>query len=222
MEDPDLNFIPKVIYMCHKNLDDIKLYSQNWKNMNPEWEIKLYDDDMCKSFLLEEYSQLHVDIFDFLKDGPIKADFWRVCILYKYGGLYIDADIEPLVPLKDFISDSDDFCTCIVGKNSYNPHFILARKGDDVLKLLIDEYINRYNNCLPYTTGNYSIVILFNITIKFEFECEGKYVINDKVCKLLANVYENGIKNEHAKYNGVRLFNNRYQVYDAANHVFIA
>ena len=60
--------IPKTIYMCHKNLKDIKLYSQNWKRLNPEWEIKLYDNDLCKQFLLEEYSQLHCDIFNFLKD----------------------------------------------------------------------------------------------------------------------------------------------------------
>ena len=87
--------IPKIIYMCHKVLDKIEIYSKNWKNLNPEYEIKLYDDELCKKFLLDEYSQLHLDIFNFLKDGPIKADFWRICILNKYGGLYIDADIEP-------------------------------------------------------------------------------------------------------------------------------
>ena len=100
--------IPKVIYMCHKNLDKIKIYSQNWKKLNPNYEIKLYDDEMCKKFLLEEYSQLYLDIFNYLEDGPIKADFWRVCILYKYGGLYADADIEPLVSLSKYIDDNDD------------------------------------------------------------------------------------------------------------------
>ena len=33
--------IPKVIYICHKKLDKIKIYSQNWKLLNPDYEIKL-------------------------------------------------------------------------------------------------------------------------------------------------------------------------------------
>lgn len=40
--------IPKVIYMCHKTLEHIKIYSRNWKKLNPEYEIKLYDDTMCR------------------------------------------------------------------------------------------------------------------------------------------------------------------------------
>ena len=72
--------IPKVIYMCHKHLSEISKYSLNWKILNPEYDIKLYDDNLCQQFLLNEYSQLHLDIFNFLKDGPIKADFWRICI----------------------------------------------------------------------------------------------------------------------------------------------
>jgi mannosyltransferase OCH1-like enzyme len=212
--------IPKTIYMCHKNLEQIKLYSQNWKNLNPEWEIELYDDDRCKEFFLNEFSQLHADIFEFIKDGPIKADFWRICVLYKYGGLYIDADIEPLVPLKDFISDDDDFCYCIINKNWYNPHFILTNKEDEFLKVLIDEYIDRYNT-ISYSYGEYSIVGVFNKFINLDISNSGVYNINNKIYKILTNEYENGIVNEHSKYNGVRIFNNRYSTYDHYSHSFL-
>ena len=47
----------------------------NWKILNPEYEIKLYDDELCKKFLLDEYSQLHLDIFNFLEDGLLKQIF---------------------------------------------------------------------------------------------------------------------------------------------------
>ena len=70
-----------------------------------EIEIKFYDDNDCLNFLNQEYSQKHVDVFNFLADGPIKADFWRACILYKYGGVYADIDIEPLLPIKDIIEN---------------------------------------------------------------------------------------------------------------------
>ena len=50
---------PKVIYFCNKIIteNDI-LSSHNWNKLNPEYEIKLYDDEMIKSFLLEEYGEL--------------------------------------------------------------------------------------------------------------------------------------------------------------------
>jgi mannosyltransferase OCH1-like enzyme len=104
---------PKVIYFCNKTITkkDIES-SNNWKKLNPEYEIKLYDDEMIRSFLLEEYGELHVNIFDYLQDGPIKADFWRICILYKNGGVYSDIDNLPLIPLSEFIETDINFVTC--------------------------------------------------------------------------------------------------------------
>ena len=103
---------PKVMYFCHKTLDLMQDYANNWKKLNPEYEIKLFDDNLCKKFLIENYGQLYSDIFDYMEDGAIKADFWRICILNKYGGIYCDIDNEPLVPLDNFLEDDIDFAIC--------------------------------------------------------------------------------------------------------------
>jgi mannosyltransferase OCH1-like enzyme len=125
--------------MCYKELGPIQTYSLNWKKLNPEYEIKLYDDKMCEEFLLENFSQLYCDIFKFIRDGPIKADFWRCCILYKNGGLYVDADIEPIVPLKDYIDYDAEFITCIsdISVGGFNPHFIICNSNNPLLKKCI-------------------------------------------------------------------------------------
>ena len=60
---------------------------------------ELYDNKMCEDFLLNNYSEEHKNIFNYIKHGPIKADFWRICIINKFGGLYVDSDIMPLKPL---------------------------------------------------------------------------------------------------------------------------
>jgi hypothetical protein len=168
--------IPKVIYMCHKELTHIKEYSKNWKRLNPEYEIKLYDNKLCEDFLLKEYSQLHYDIFKFIKDGPIKADFWRVCVIHKYGGVYVDADIEPLVPLREFIETDSDFVTCIdFTSNNLNPHIIVSRKNEEILKKCIDTYIGYYENKFFYEYCNWSItIIMFNIFITDVFSYDKK------------------------------------------------
>jgi hypothetical protein len=206
--------------MCHKNLDNISKYSQNWKKLNPDYDIKLYDDNLCKIFLLNEYSQLHLDIFNFLEDGPIKSDFWRICILNKYGGLYIDADIEPLKPLNSFIENNDDFITCIsVNFNTdylgfqFNPHFILSDKNNIILQNCIDRYIKKYNDKNPYNYWDYSICNLLHIKGVSLKQSHIKY-IDGKKFKFL---YEK--TGCSCEYDGIVVFNNRYANY--RDHNFI-
>jgi mannosyltransferase OCH1-like enzyme len=206
--------------MCHKDLNKIEIYSKNWKKLNPEYEIKLYDDELCKKFLLDEYSKLHLDIFNFLKDGPIKADFWRICIINKYGGLYVDADIEPLVPLNKFIEDDDYFATCISSnfdKNNLtyqlNPHFILCDKNNIILQNSIERYIKEYKNKTPYNYWGWSICAFLTIEGITEKKSQITY-INDKKFKFL---YEQNFTS--CEYNGEIVFHNRYDNY--RNHEFI-
>jgi mannosyltransferase OCH1-like enzyme len=212
--------IPKIIYMCHKELDKIKIYSKNWEKLNPEYEIKLYDDHLCKEFLLNEYSQLHLDIFNFLEHGPIKADFWRLCILNKYGGLYIDADIKPIIPLKEYIEDDDDFVTCISyhfkkEKKSFqlNPHFILSYKDNEILKKTIQCYIRMYENKVKYKKWNWSICRLLTIEGIQEKKAQVLYLNNEK----FKFIFE---KNKNVCiYNGKTVFNNRYSNYRMHNFI---
>lgn len=228
--------IPKVIYMCYKDIKILELYSNNWKNLNPEYEIKLYDDLLCKKFLLEEYSKLYSDIFDFIPDGPIKADFWRICVLYKYGGVYIDADIEPLISLNNYIEDSVDFVTCLSDNNNcYNPHFIMANANDNILKQCIDKYLLLYNNKIDYSYWGWSIVYIFNDVLKFDINNsnEGIYYIDNKKYQFLKESHNinkvyviNGRKiildnfiQQPFMYNKLKVFNNKYITYK--DHKFV-
>lgn len=176
---------PKVIYMCHKKIDDIKIYSNNWKKLNPDWKIKLFDDKLCQKFLMNEYGKKYLDIFNYIKDGPIKSDFWRLCILYKYGGLYIDADIEPILPLKKYINDDDYFVTCIsrLPPNFHlNPHFILSYKNNFLLKECIEKYKEMYKNKIKYKYWKWSIVHVMNNDLF-------KRIIKDKKSQII--IYNN-------------------------------
>jgi len=214
----NLNYImiPKVIYMCHKSLDKIKIYSENWKKLNPEYEIKLYDDRLCREFLLKEYSQLHLDVFNFIKDGPIKADFWRCCIINKFGGLYVDADIEPLVPLRYYIKEDDYFVTCLSQKKcttQVNPHFLMCDKNNKLLQLCIRIYLQYYIRKKPYDYWSWSIckIMYFNF---IKDRQSGIYMLGNKKFKFL---YERNIND--CEFRGLLVLHNRYKTYK--NHQFI-
>jgi mannosyltransferase OCH1-like enzyme len=214
--------IPKVIYMCHKKLDKIEIYSQKWKELNPEYEINLYDDNLCQEFLLKEYSQLYLDIFNFIPDGPIKADFWRVCIINKYGGLYVDADINPIAPLKQYIEDNDEFVTCISSNlntsdftsDRINPHFILSNKNNYILKNCIDKYIDLYNNYREdYSYWKWSICKILKLPIR---QKKSQIILlNNQKYKFLLELDDLNT----CVYNGEIVFYNRYEQY--INHDFV-
>jgi mannosyltransferase OCH1-like enzyme len=182
----------------------------------------LYDDNLCQQFLLEEYSQLHLDIFNFIPDGPIKADFWRVCIINKYGGLYVDADINPIVPLKQYIEDNDDFVTCISSNlntsdftsDRINPHFILSNKNNYILKNCIDKYIDLYNNYREdYSYWKWSICKILKLPIR---QKKSQIILlNNQKYKFLLELDDLNT----CVYNGEIVFYNRYEQY--INHDFV-
>jgi mannosyltransferase OCH1-like enzyme len=217
--------IPKFIYMCYKNLHELEKYSYNWKNLNPEYEIKLYDNELCEEFLLTEYSQTHCDIFKHINDGPIKADFWRVCILYKYGGVYVDADVEPLVPLNNYIKTDVDFVTCIsanAGINNwspFNPQLIIANKGDSVLGACIDKYMDYFLNKKPYTYWSWSICKMFDV-INLDKWSDGFYEYEGRKYQFLKEKADYNPHDFHCVYEGLRVLNCRYKNYDYNAHTF--
>jgi mannosyltransferase OCH1-like enzyme len=221
------NNIPKVIYLTYKTKNIPEFIIPNWKKLNPGYKVKLYDNNDCIKFLKEEYGNTHVNIFNYIKDGPIKSDFWRCCILYKYGGVYGDVDMEPLVPISDMLENGINFYTC---KSKYpsdfcNPTIIISIKGHPILKCCIDKYIYKYINNHRYSYWKWSIGKIMNECIKEYINQKifraGKYkdiiLFKEKGISQKAGInYDNYIE-----YNSLKLFNNRYSEYDSYNHEFI-
>lgn len=98
--------IPKRIFQTWKtkNLSpELQANVDRLKSKNPTYEYTLFDDDDCRKYLLDNFGERYVRAFDELNSGAFKADLWRYAILYKEGGVYIDMDMELLVPLDDII-----------------------------------------------------------------------------------------------------------------------
>jgi hypothetical protein len=57
---------------------------------DPEMTFHLYDDSMCRQFIADHFSVETVYAYDQLRPGAYRADLWRYCVLYIYGGIYLD------------------------------------------------------------------------------------------------------------------------------------
>ena len=183
---------------------------------------------MCEHFLLTEYSVFHCNVFKFIRDGPIKSDFWRLCILYKYGGIYVDADIHPLISINKFLIPGADFVTCITKSNrNFNPHFIAAKKKEHILKRCIYEYIALYKfKKHLYEYWKWSVVHIFNKVLnplrnpniqtvtfkkkKFQFLIE----------QTDSHLHNPSLHDYYCTFKKTIVFNTRYISYDPDAHEF--
>jgi mannosyltransferase OCH1-like enzyme len=219
--------IPKKIFLSYKTKNIPEYILKNWSSLNPGYEINLYDNDDCKQFLLENYTKEHVRLFDFLQDGPIKADFWRVCVLYKYGGVYSDIDIQLLVPI-DYIINIEPyitFITCNSIGGTLNPHFIITEKENQLLKKCIDQYMYKWKSGEEYSYWGYSITgILYKIFQKYVSEdvSEGIYIDRkNKKNMIISEVGSlNNLKEIYCSYKKQLFFYNRYASYNSDMHTF--
>jgi hypothetical protein len=202
---PSQNNFDKIIYITNKNINDKLLkVKKEWEDLNPDYKVELYDDKRCIDLLEKYYGKKYCDIFNFIPDGPIKADFFRVCIIYIFGGIYVDADIKPLIPLKDYVDDNLDFMTCIsynynTNTFPYNPQFIVAKKYSLELLNIINEYEKIYDNRekLPYSYWSWSICKLFTKINTFDIKPYGDNIFifqNKKYKFIIEEIIDNNTK----------------------------
>jgi len=229
---PDINSkIPKVIYQTYKDKNVPPIVKERWLKLNPEYEYHLYDDNDCYNFLIKYYTKEHADFFKYkIKDGPIKSDFWRVCILYQFGGIYADIDIVPHEPIKDFVDSDTTLYSCLPDHNldteNINAHFIATIPKNELIKGCIDIYMNEKINT-PYEYWEYSITsimarVVRNYTNNDEFKI-GKYKIKDQTIQFSQEICpdRNNIKTCFIQQNGKNIMNNRDgKLYNEYTHLF--
>ncbi len=219
--------IPKILHLCYKNKNIPEYVISTWQKLNPEYKINFYDDTDCINFLRENYGNLYVDIFNFIPDGPIKADFFRICVIYRLGGIYCDIDIEPLVPFNEFIERDVMFLTCVsASRNQLNPHIIMANKYDPIIKSCIDTYIQYYTFKTKYSYWVWSIVYIMrkHMCIKMKKYINNDCIIIDENGNKFQFIKEIGafpnMKSFYCVYNNKRILNNRYDSYNSNKHTF--
>ena len=108
--------IPKIIHQIWLG-DDIPLlqtlYMSKWKTMRG-WKYKLWNnEDITKKNFPKTWNYIKKALDISTETGKNKfaqiADLMRLEVLYKYGGLYADATLEPLKNFKGLIKPEDEF-----------------------------------------------------------------------------------------------------------------
>lgn len=94
--------VPLVIYRtCNSLTVPSIMYNycvEKWTDLNPRYNILWFDNKSCKKFMKGMGNRIY-RAYNKLKTGAYKADLWRACILFVYGGVYIDCYTTPFCSL---------------------------------------------------------------------------------------------------------------------------
>lgn len=122
--------IPKIIHACwfgkNEMPEEQKEYVNGWRKLHPDYEIILWTDKSFKKYLDDS---LFVKESLQRKKYGFFSDYFRFTVLYEFGGIYIDTDVELLKNLDcflehklfmGFIFDSS-IGTALIGSEAKNP-----------------------------------------------------------------------------------------------------
>lgn len=125
--------IPKIIHRVHMGPpNDFAEYCwQSSKNKNLEWDHITHDDsDLSKFPMVGEFLD-RSDCFAY------KSDLMRLEILYNYGGIYLDTDVEILQSLDPFLQYTYPFAAWESGDTIGSAVIGSPPKNEQILEIII-------------------------------------------------------------------------------------
>jgi mannosyltransferase OCH1-like enzyme len=146
-----MNLIEKNIFQTHKSISYInskpKLINciQSWIINTNEFNYFFYNNQMCDDFIKNNFDEKIYQAYSILPINVMKADLWRYCIIYYYGGIYADADTICKINPNIFINNS---LLTIVPENETHlcQWTFSAPKNSPILKTIIDLSVERILN----------------------------------------------------------------------------
>ena len=106
--------IPHIIHQTWKSNDvpePLSRFQSRWRELHPDFEYRLWTDEQNDAFVRAEFPQYHRLYRSFSRE-IYRADVARCLYLLRFGGVYVDLDVEPLRPLGRFLADCGD---CVLG-----------------------------------------------------------------------------------------------------------
>ncbi|MBR6951287.1 MAG: glycosyl transferase [Oscillospiraceae bacterium] len=109
--------IPKIIHYCWFGRKPLPKTAEkciaSWRRFLPDYEIREWNEDNYDVSKLPYLRQAYAE-----KKYAYVSDYVRYDVLYQYGGLYFDTDVEIIKGLDDIISEGPFFACEIDGRLS--------------------------------------------------------------------------------------------------------
>ena len=106
---PDRHEIPNTIHQIwigpNPLPEKFRKFIKSWKDKHPEWNYKLWTDEDLEAF---PWTGINKHLYTLAWNYGMKSDILRYEILWHYGGIYADVDVECIKPF-DCITEKLSF-----------------------------------------------------------------------------------------------------------------
>ncbi len=141
--------IPKKVHLSWKTKDiadyDSPLVREGVRkliDLNPGWEVKVYDDEEVDEFLKQTLSP---EDYGLLADKGIveKLDVWRLVKMYLEGGVYVDIDRLCNTPLDELCQEGIKCVLPTCRSFDFSQDFMMSEPGNPIYKATLNLNLHR-------------------------------------------------------------------------------
>jgi mannosyltransferase OCH1-like enzyme len=174
--------IPNIVHMtfCSYNLPlgIINIIQKN-KIISPNCEFIFYDDNACDALIKTHFTPEIYNAYFNINPvyGAMKADFFRYCVLYLIGGIYVDIKSSINYPLFKII-DKNDICLLDIPRTTQEPWrhnaptyeqwlLIFAPNHPylyNMINLMVEYIKDKYNPTIPNIVNPNTKQKILNVT----------------------------------------------------------
>jgi hypothetical protein len=188
--------IPNTLWQTWKTKEipiSLKQQCDSWVFSSPQLSKNLFNDSECDKFILDNFGEEVHMLYISLPQPIMRADFWRVAVVYVNGGYYADLDITCNKPLSSFM-DISAKAVFMRELNNIANFFFGAEPKHPVLKLALDYMIEEARSITDKDTQSYGMHSLHRAVREY-YSVIGTDFPNNQDVQIL--------NNEHLKANHI-------------------
>jgi mannosyltransferase OCH1-like enzyme len=209
---------PKTIFQLWHSPEDVSdqmiQRTEVLKKQHPDFHYHLFFLDTAREFIRENFESKVLAAFDSIVPFAFKSDLWRYCILYKYGGIYLDMKYECTNGFRFSLLDlQQEYYVFDVDQRSIYNGFIVSKPNNRIFLHAINQIV-KYTRERFYGENDLTVTgpgLLGNMvpeTVKREIRLQhqclnyNKYILHDgiPILKVYHRYYEERKKFQSRTY----------------------
>ena len=99
-EDVEYKRVPDILHVISSTKSPPYIVNST-SRANPSYSLNYHNDDSAREYIHRHCGREVQQAFVCLEAPAYRADLFRFCALYAQGGVYLDADLIPAVPLRE-------------------------------------------------------------------------------------------------------------------------
>lgn len=136
-----LSAIPRILWQTNfTNRVTLAVYINYLFNrlLAYDFEYRFMITEDRAEFIKSHYPEEIFESYSRIQIGAAQADFWRLLVLHKHGGVYMDIDAHLVWPLSSIIKAEQTELYIVARKGDISNYFIASKNDNIHLKRMID------------------------------------------------------------------------------------